>query len=31
LHSAIGYLSPVDYENEYRHQCSTATSDREVA
>lgn len=27
LHSSIGYLTPVDYENEYRQQCS----DREVA
>ncbi|SNT53617.1 Transposase InsO and inactivated derivatives [Rhodococcoides kyotonense] len=31
LHSSIGYQSPVDYENEYRQQCSAATSDREVA
>lgn len=31
LHSSIGYLAPVDYENEYRQQCSTATFDREVA
>ena len=31
LHSSIGYLSPVDYENEYRQKCSTAISDREVA
>ncbi|MFD4369240.1 integrase core domain-containing protein, partial [Rhodococcus sp. NPDC058521] len=31
LHSAIGYLPPVDYENEYRQQCSNATSDCEVA
>ncbi|OZF41245.1 integrase core domain-containing protein, partial [Rhodococcus sp. 14-2470-1a] len=31
LHSSIGYISPVTYENEYRQQCSIATSDREVA
>ena len=31
LHSAIGYTSPIDYENDYRHNRTTATSDREVA
>lgn len=31
LHSSISYNSPVDYENKYRQQCSTATFDREVA
>lgn len=31
LHSSISYNPPVDYENKYRQQCSTATSDREVA
>ncbi len=31
LHSSIGYQPPIDYENEYRQQRSTATSDRDVA
>lgn len=31
LHSSIGYTSPVEYENGYRQNCTTATSDREVA
>lgn len=30
LHYSIGYPSPVDYENKYRQNRSTATSDREV-
>ncbi|MGC0367140.1 transposase InsO family protein [Rhodococcus sp. 27YEA15] len=31
LHSSIGYQPPIEYENEFRRQCSTATSDRDVA
>lgn len=31
LHSAIGYTSPIDYENDYRQNRPTAASDREVA
>ena len=31
LHSSIGYTSPIDYENRYRQNGTTAASDREVA
>ena len=31
LHSSIGYASPVDYENDYRHNSTIVASDREVA
>ncbi|AMY20334.1 hypothetical protein A3Q40_02971 [Rhodococcus sp. PBTS 1] len=31
VHSSIGYTSPIEYENDYRQNSSTAASDREVA
>ncbi len=31
LRSSIGYTSPIDYENRYRQNGTTAASDREVA
>ena len=30
VHSSIGYTSPIEYENDYRQNSSTAASDREV-